>query len=112
FMNIVYADCDGNTWFLYNGRVPRRNPSFDWSQPVDGSDPAAEWLGVHELDELPQVTNPGAGFLQNCNSTPFQATDGNNPRREDFPAYMIGDGDVVNRRSLRSLEMLRGADKV
>lgn len=112
FMNIVYADCDGNTWFLYTARVPRRNPSFDWSQPVDGSDPAAEWLGIHELDELPQVTNPGAGFLQNCNSTPFQVTDGDNPRREDFPAYMIGDGDVRNRRSLRSLEMLRGVDKI
>ena len=26
FMNLLYADCDGNIWFLYNGRVPRRNP--------------------------------------------------------------------------------------
>ena len=103
FMNVIYADCDGNMWFLYNGRVPRRNPRFDWSQPVDGADPAAEWLGVHELDELPQVNNPAAGFLQNCNSTPFLVTDGDNPRPEDFPTYMVGDGDVRNRRSLRSL---------
>jgi acyl-homoserine-lactone acylase len=107
FMNLVYADCDGNLWYLYNGRVPRRNPKFDWSAPVDGSDPASEWLGVHELDELPQVLNPAAGFIQNCNSTPFMVTDGANPRPEGFPPYMIGDGEVRNRRSLRSLEMLR-----
>lgn len=107
FMNIVYADCDGNTWYLYNGRIPRRSPAFDWSRPVDGADPAAEWLGVHELDELPQVLNPPAALLQNCNSTPFMTTDGDNPLPEKFPPYMIGDADVRNRRSLRSLEILR-----
>jgi acyl-homoserine-lactone acylase len=112
FMNLLYADCDGNIWYLYNGRVPRRNPAFDWTRPVDGSDPAAEWLGVHELDELPQALNPAAGFLQNCNSTPFAVTDGDNPQPERFPPYMVGDGNVRNRRSLRSLEMLRGMQGV
>ena len=111
FMSVVYADCDGNIWHLYNGRVPRRNPRFDWSQPVDGADPAAEWLGVHELDELPQVLNPAAGFVQNCNSSPLIATDGDNPRAEDFPPYMARDMDVRNRRALRSLEILRGVQK-
>jgi penicillin amidase len=110
-MNVLYADCDGNIWYLYNGRAPRRNPKFDWSKPVDGADPATEWLGVHELDELPQVLNPGAGFLQNCNSTPFAVTDGDNPLPEKFPPYLVGDADVRNRRSLRSLEILRGVHK-
>jgi acyl-homoserine-lactone acylase len=112
FMNVLYADCDGNAWYLYNGRVPRRNPTFDWSQPVDGATSATEWLGVHELDELPQTLNPAAGFLQNCNSSPFAVTDGDNPEPEEFPAYMIGDAAVRNRRSLRSLEMLRAMPKV
>jgi acyl-homoserine lactone acylase PvdQ len=111
-MNLMYADCDGNIWFLYNGRIPRRNPDFDWSRPVDGSDPATEWLGVHELDELPQSLNPAAGFLQNCNSTPMEVTDGDNPQADGFPPYMIGDANVRNRRSLRSLEMLRGMQGV
>ncbi len=112
FMNLIYGDSDGNIWFLYNGRVPRRNPKFDWSQPVDGGNPASEWLGVHELDELPQVLNPAAGFLQNCNSTPWEVTDGDNPRGDGFPPYMVGDGDVRTRRSLRSLEILRGTSNI
>lgn len=108
YMNVLYADCDGNTWFVYTGRVPRRNPTFDWSQPVNGNDPATEWLGIHGLDELPQVLNPASGFVQNCNSTPFAVTDAENPHREDFPPYMIGDANRQTRRSLRSMEILRG----
>lgn len=112
YMNVLYADCDGNSWYVYTGHVPRRNPDFDWSQPVDGSDPATEWLGFHGLDELPQSLNPAAGFLQNCNSTPFAVTDGENPERESFPRYMVGDADQQTRRSLRSLEILRGMSDV
>jgi acyl-homoserine-lactone acylase len=112
YMNVLYADCDGNSWYVYTGRVPRRNPDFDWSQPVNGSDPATEWLGIHGLDELPQSLNPAAGFLQNCNSTPFAVTDGENPERESFPRYMAGDADHQTRRALRSLEILRGMSNV
>ncbi len=108
YMNVMYADSQKNIWFVYTGRVPRRNPRFDWSQPVEGNDPATNWLGIHGLDELPQVLNPPAGFLQNCNSTPFQVTDGENPLARNFPPYMVGDGDRQTRRSLRSLEILRG----
>ncbi len=111
YSNLIYADCDGNIWCLYDGRIPRRNPKFDWSKPVDGGDPAAEWLGTHELDELPQTLNPAAGFVQNCNSSPFIVTDGDNPQRESFPSYMMTDADVRNRRALRSLEILRGMQK-
>ncbi|MEM8946086.1 MAG: penicillin acylase family protein [Planctomycetota bacterium] len=112
YMNVLYADCDGNIQFVYTGRVPRRNPNFDWSRPLDGSDPATEWLGYHSLDELPQVVNPAAGFLQNCNSTPLMVTDGDNPRPEDYPQYMIGDADQYRRRALRSMQLLRGMHDV
>lgn len=108
YMNVIYADCDGNIMALYNGRVPRRNPDFDWTAPLDGSDPAQDWLGVHTLEELPTVFNPKAGFVQNCNSSPLITTDGENPALEDFPSYMIRDAKVENRRALRSREILRG----
>ncbi len=112
YMNVLYADRDGNIWYLYNARVPRRDPEIDWSQPVDGSDPALAWQGIHSQDELPQVLNPPAQFLQSCNSTPAITTDGANPDPADFPRYMIGDADQRKRRALRSLEILRGMNGV
>ncbi len=68
--NTCYADREGNIFYVYNGAVPKRDPSFDWTKPVDGSDPRTEWQGLHAFDELPQILNPASGYLQNCNSTP------------------------------------------
>jgi len=112
YSNVLYADCDGNIFYVYNGRVPRRDPQFDWSAPVDGSNASTEWLGFHQLDEMPQRLNPASGFLQNCNSSPLTTTDGDNLRAKDFPAYMIRDIDQTRRRAERSREMLRAMHKV
>ncbi|MGH9764880.1 MAG: penicillin acylase family protein, partial [Blastocatellia bacterium] len=77
--NCVYADRDGNIFYVYNAAVPRRSTKFDWSKPVDGSNPETDWLGYHTFNELPQLTNPATGFVQNCNSTPFMTTTEGNP---------------------------------
>ena len=90
FHNIIYADADGNIFYLYNGAIPRRSGRFDWSEPVDGADPEAEWGGYYDIDELPQVLNPPCGFIQNCNSDPFLTSADGNPDRGDFPGPMIG----------------------
>ncbi|HXI21088.1 MAG TPA: penicillin acylase family protein, partial [Gemmatimonadales bacterium] len=103
FGNVMAADTAGNTWYLYNGAVPRRDPRFDWSQPVDGSDPATEWRGYHGIDELPQLLNPPSGWMQNCNTSPFLLSDRGNPDPARFPPYMVREGDNLRGVAARRL---------
>jgi penicillin amidase len=107
--NAMYADREGNIFYVYNGAVPRRSTKFDWSKPVDGSNPEAEWNGYHSFDELPQLTNPKTGFMQNCNQTPFTTTAEGNPAKESFPNYMTHESD--NARARISRRVLSTHDK-
>ncbi len=109
FHNLVYADARGNIGYLYNGRVPVRDESFDWKGTLDGSDPRTEWQGYHPLSALPQVWNPPCGYVQNCNSPPFAtAAKGENPTPEQFPRSMVG-GDATDGRVAMSHQFLAAA---
>ena len=45
--NTIYADADGTIAYFHANFIPKRDPKFDWTKPVDGSDPATDWNGVH-----------------------------------------------------------------
>ena len=108
--NTMYADVHGDIYYAYYGAVPKRDPNIDWSKPVNGNTSATEWSGYHPLEELPTLTNPSTGYLQNCNATPFLATGGNdNLNPDDFPSYMVPEAD--NNRSRMSRILLSGDKK-
>ena len=105
--NAMYADREGNIFYIYNGAVPKRSTKFDWSKAVDGTNPDAEWQGYHSFDELPQLTNPKTGFMQNCNQTPFTTTVEGNPAKESFPAYMTRESDNARAKISRRILFAR-----
>ncbi len=111
-MNMLYADRDGTIAYWYNGLIPRRDPSFDWTRPVDGADPRTEWQGYHKLAELPQLVNPSDGYLQNCNSSPFTTCETGNLDPAQFPKYMCEDAHDDKRRAKMSRQLLGGMKSI
>jgi penicillin amidase len=112
FGNVMAADRWGNTWYMYNGAIPRRDPRFNWSVPVDGANPATEWRGYHSIDELPQLSNPPSGWMENSNSSPFRMTDRGNIDEGRFPRYMVPEWTAQNARSQAAHRLLRNANRI
>jgi acyl-homoserine-lactone acylase len=102
--NTVYADADGNIAYLHSNFIPRRDPRFNWLEPVDGSDPATEWNGVLSIDESPNVKNPGVGWLQNTNNAPWTAAGPDSPQKDKFPPYVDRGGE--NPRGVHAIRVL------
>ncbi|MGA2601613.1 MAG: acylase [Bryobacteraceae bacterium] len=101
--NTMYADREGNIFYIYNGAVPKRSTKFNWLKPVDGSSTETEWQGYHAMADLPQLLNPASNYVQNCNSTPFMTTTDGNPVAGDYPPYMVGEGDTPRARISRRI---------
>lgn len=101
----VYADKAGNIAYWHGNRIPKRDPSIDWTKPVDGSTKATEWKGYHAIKETVHQINPSSGWLQHCNSSPFFMSGDFSPNPSDFPAYMAPDGD--NFRGINAVRTLQ-----
>lgn len=86
--NTVYADAKGNIAYFHGNFIPKRDPRFDWSKPVDGSTPATEWQGLHAIKETITLFNPASGYISNTNNWPFSASGASSPKRQDWPDYM------------------------
>jgi acyl-homoserine-lactone acylase len=86
--NTTFADADGDIAYFHSNFIPRRDTSFDWRHPVDGSDPRTDWKGVLSIDESPNVLNPPNGWVFNSNNWPWSAAGPFSPKRSDYPAYV------------------------
>lgn len=102
--NTVYADSSGNIAYYHGNFVPKRDPAYDFSKPVDGSNPATDWHGIHDVDEIVTVLNPPNGWIQNCNSTPFTSAAQYSPVATDYPRYMAPDPE--NFRGIHAVRVL------
>jgi len=102
--NTVYADANGTIAYFHGNFIPKRNTAFDFTHPVDGSNPATEWQGVHAIEDTITLLNPSNGWLFNSNNWPFSAAGEQSPKREDYPRYMWIRGE--NPRGPHAVEVL------
>ncbi len=105
--NTVFADAEGNIAYYHGNFIPIRDTTFDYTRPVDGSDPATDWQGLHPVAEAITIVNPDNGWIQNCNSTPFTATGASSPQPADYPRYMSR--NLENFRGLHALGLLENS---
>ncbi len=125
--NTIYADADGKIAYFHVNYVPRRDPKFDWTRPVDGSDPATDYRNVdgsaaltyaadgsnpltnykdlHEIDELPNLLNPATGWLYNTNNYPWSAAGPSSLKQADYPKYV--DTGTENARGIHAIRVLQ-----
>ena len=102
--NTIFADADGDIAYFHGNFIPRRDTSFDWTKPVDGSNPATEWQGLLAVDETPHLLNPKSGWLYNTNNWPWSAAGPSSPKKEDYPAYVETGGESA--RGLHAIRVL------
>lgn len=100
----VFADADGDIAYFHANFIPRRDTRFDWSKPVDGSNPATEWKGLLSVDETPHLLNPPNGWLYNTNNSPWTAAGPSSPKRQDFPPYVESGSE--NARAIHAIRVL------
>ncbi len=103
--NTILADATGAIAYLHPQFVPKRDDSYDYRKPVDGSDPATDWQGLHALSELPQVVSPTTGWIANTNNAPWSAAGSDSPESSAHPAYMDTAGE--NPRGLHAIRVLK-----
>jgi len=109
--NTIYADKKGNIFYLYNALLPQRKNGFEWSgNAINGTSSINLWTDYLSYDELPKILNPQSGFLQNCNSSPFLTTTGNDNPDTNLYQNNLGIERFQTNRALRAHE-LYGADK-
>ena len=106
--NTVFADASGNIAYFHSNYIPRRDTSFDWTRPVDGSNVRTAYRGVLSFDETPNVVNPASGWVYNSNNWPWSAAgEGSSPKRESFPRY-VETGMEESARGYHALRVLAG----
>ena len=105
--NTIFASTQGDIAYFHGNYIPKRDPKFDWTKPVDGSDPATDYKGLLSVDETPHLLNPASGWIFNSNNWPWSAAGPSSPKQSDFPTY-VEMGRAEAPRGYHALEVLPG----
>ena len=104
--NTIYADKKGNIFYVYNALFPERKDGYTWEgDPLSGDTSENLWKDYLPYSALPKILNPKSGFLQNCNSSPFLATTGNQNPAANFYNKNLGIERFQTNRALRAIEI-------
>jgi acyl-homoserine-lactone acylase len=102
--NTIFADADGDIAYWHGNFIPNRDPHFDYTKPVDGSDPATNWQGLETVDQVPHLLNPKSGYLFNVNDSPWNGAGASSLRKTDYPAYV--EQGIESARGLHAMRVL------
>jgi acyl-homoserine-lactone acylase len=102
--NTIFADADGDIAYFQGNFIPKRDSQFDFTKPVDGSNPATNWHGTLSISESPHLLDPSSGWLYNSNDAPWMAAGPSSPKKKDYPAYVEQGGESA--RGLHAVRVL------
>jgi acyl-homoserine-lactone acylase len=103
--NTIFADADGDIAYFHGNFIPRRDTAFDFTKPVDGSNPATDWKDLLTVNELPQLLNPKSGWLYNSNNWPWSGAGSSSLRKADYPVYVETGTETA--RGLHAIRVLQ-----
>jgi acyl-homoserine-lactone acylase len=107
-MTTIYADKHDTIFAISTGRLPKRNPKYNWLGVLPGNTSETLWEDdYHPIENLPQILNPECGYLFNVNNSAFEVTckeENLNPENYD---KTMGYGTKPTNRSQRFYELMQ-----
>ncbi len=103
--NTIFADADGDIAYWHGNFIPKRDTRFDYTKPVDGSDPSTDWQALMTVDEIPHLFNPASGYLFNVNNAPWWGAGESSLKKADFPAYV--EMGTESERGIHAIRVLK-----
>ncbi len=104
--NTIFADADGDIAYWHGNFIPKRDTRFDYTNPVDGSDPATDWKGLMAVGDAPHLKNPKSGYLFNVNDSPWNGAGESSLKKADYPVYV--EQGIESARGHHAMRVLAG----
>lgn len=110
----IYADRDGHIYYNFGGRNPLGPASTSRRKVfLDGSSERTLWTGVIPLEQLPSLTDPPSGWIQNANDPPWTATWPSPLHEENYPPGLVSSfQDFTNLRAQQVIHQLVAEPRV